>query len=112
MPIYEYHCKACGRNLEIFQHMTDPSLTECPECQGKLRKVFSPVGIVFKGSGFYATDSKKSSAVVSPPAPTTSPEPASTPVEPAASTAAAPAPAKAEPPVAPAPAPASTPAAD
>lgn len=62
MPIYQYHCQSCGRDLEIFQHMTDPTLTVCPECQGQLRKVFSPVGIVFKGSGFYATDNKKSSS--------------------------------------------------
>jgi len=68
MPIYQYHCASCAQDLEIFQHMTDPSLTTCPQCQGNLRKVFTPVGIVFKGSGFYATDSKKSSAAVSPPA--------------------------------------------
>ncbi|MDR2896183.1 MAG: FmdB family transcriptional regulator [Propionibacteriaceae bacterium] len=66
MPIYQYHCNSCGRDLEIFQHMSDPTLTTCPECQGQLRKVFSPVGIVFKGSGFYATDSKKGTTAASP----------------------------------------------
>jgi len=73
MPIYEYRCKSCGADLEIFQHMEDPTLTVCPECKGKLKKVFSPVGIVFKGSGFYATDSKNSTSSTS----TTSPSSAS-----------------------------------
>ena len=67
MPIYQYHCTSCGADVEIFQRMTDPSLTECPECQGKLRKVFSAVGIVFKGSGFYATDSKKGTSAATLP---------------------------------------------
>ncbi|MDR0284274.1 MAG: FmdB family transcriptional regulator [Propionibacteriaceae bacterium] len=83
MPIYQYHCTSCGADLEIFQHMVDPTLTVCPECQGQLRKVFSPVGIVFKGSGFYATDSKKSSSTTSLPASPAAPhEPA--PASPAA----------------------------
>jgi len=69
MPIYEYHCTSCGADLEIFQHMKDPTLTVCPECKGKLKKVFSPVGIVFKGSGFYATDSKKSTSSTSTSSP-------------------------------------------
>ncbi len=74
MPIYQYHCRSCGRDLEIFQHMTDPTLTVCPECQGPIRKIFSPVGIVFKGSGFYATDSKQgSSSTTSLPAGPTAP---------------------------------------
>jgi len=67
MPIYQYHCTSCGADLEIFQRMSDPSLTECPECRGKLRKVFSAVGIVFKGSGFYATDSKKGTSAATVP---------------------------------------------
>ena len=75
MPIYEYRCTSCGADLEIFQHMEDPTLTVCPECKGKLKKVFSPVGIVFKGSGFYATDSKKSTSSMSTPA-ASSPTPA------------------------------------
>lgn len=65
MPIYQYHCTSCNTDLEIFARMTDEALTSCPQCQGELRKVFSPVGIVFKGSGFYATDSKKKSSATS-----------------------------------------------
>ena len=67
MPIYEYHCGNCGADLEIFQHMTDPTLTLCPQCKAEaLQEVFSPVGIVFKGSGFYATDNKGSKSTLSP----------------------------------------------
>jgi putative FmdB family regulatory protein len=76
MPIYQYHCTACGADLEIFQHMSDAALTQCPQCQGRLRKVFSPVGIVFKGSGFYATDSRKNSSAVKPASGTTTASPA------------------------------------
>jgi putative FmdB family regulatory protein len=61
MPIYEYACTACGERTEAKQGFDDPPLEECPVCGGKLRKLYSPVGIVFKGSGFYATDSKSSS---------------------------------------------------
>ena len=67
MPIYQYRCTNCGEDLEIFQRMTEAALDECPSCSGELRKVFAPVGIVFKGSGFYATDSKKSSSAASVP---------------------------------------------
>lgn len=58
MPTYQYACTACGEQVEAVQKFTDDPLTECPACGGKLRKVFSPVGIVFKGSGFYRTDSR------------------------------------------------------
>ena len=58
MPTYEYRCTNCGEHLEVVQSFSDDALTECPDCGGKLRKVFSPVGIVFKGSGFYKTDSR------------------------------------------------------
>ena len=58
MPTYEYACKNCGEHLEVVQSFRDDPLTECPKCQGPLRKVFSPVGIAFKGSGFYKTDSR------------------------------------------------------
>ncbi|MFP5351065.1 MAG: FmdB family zinc ribbon protein [Actinomycetota bacterium] len=61
MPIYEYACTACGERTEAKQSFSDPPLEECPHCGGKLRKLYSPVGIVFKGSGFYSTDAKKSS---------------------------------------------------
>ena len=58
MPKYQYHCNDCDADLEVQQKFTDDALTVCPECQGNLRKVFSAVGVVFKGSGFYKTDSK------------------------------------------------------
>ena len=58
MPIYEYACTACGERTEAKQGFDDPPLQECPVCGGKLRKLYSPVGIVFKGSGFYSTDKK------------------------------------------------------
>ena len=58
MPTYEYACTECGERLEVVQKFSDDPLTVCEACGGKLRKVFSPVGIVFKGSGFYRTDSR------------------------------------------------------
>jgi putative FmdB family regulatory protein len=93
MPTYEYECQTCHERVEAVQKFTDPSLTTCPRCGGELRKVFSAVGIVFKGSGFYKNDSRgaKSSpttsegsndapATVAPPAESTP----STPTAPAA----------------------------
>ena len=62
MPTYEYACRDCGEHLEVVQSFRDDPLTECPNCHGPLRKVFSPVGIAFKGSGFYKTDSRSSSS--------------------------------------------------
>jgi len=61
MPTYEYLCKSCGERLEVQQRFTDEALTECPRCEGPLRKVFGNVGIAFKGSGFYKTDSRSGS---------------------------------------------------
>ncbi|HLZ37146.1 MAG TPA: FmdB family zinc ribbon protein [Mycobacteriales bacterium] len=58
MPTYQYACTACGERLEVVQKFADDPLTECPSCRGRLRKLFSPVGVVFKGSGFYRTDSR------------------------------------------------------
>jgi len=66
MPTYQYRCQACANELEAFQKFTDAPLVDCPECGGSLRKVFSPVGIVFKGSGFYATDSRSASSTALP----------------------------------------------
>ncbi|MFC3994774.1 FmdB family zinc ribbon protein [Nocardiopsis sediminis] len=60
MPTYQYACTECGAQMEVVQSFTDDALTVCPECQGRLRKVYSAVGIVFKGSGFYRTDSGSS----------------------------------------------------
>ncbi len=62
MPTYQYACTACDERLEVVQKFTDDPLTECAVCGGRLRKVFSPVGIVFKGSGFYRNDSRKGAA--------------------------------------------------
>src|SRR5215468_3167629 len=59
VPTYQYACTACGHELEAVQAFSDDPLTVCPACEGRLRKVFSAVGIVFKGSGFYRTDSRK-----------------------------------------------------
>lgn len=58
MPTYQYRCTECGNELEAVQKFTDPSLTDCPTCEGRLRKIYNAVGVVFKGSGFYRTDSR------------------------------------------------------
>jgi putative FmdB family regulatory protein len=60
MPTYEYRCQDCGEHVEVVQSFTDDPLTTCGVCGGHLRKVFSPVGVVFKGSGFYKTDNRSS----------------------------------------------------
>ena len=65
MPTYQYACTDCGERLEAVRKFTDEPLSVCPSCGGKLRKVFSPVGIVFKGSGFYRTDSRSGSSTAS-----------------------------------------------
>ena len=62
MPTYQYTCTECGEPVEAVQKFTDAPLTMCSACGGRLRKVFSPVGIVFKGSGFYRTDSRNGSS--------------------------------------------------
>lgn len=61
MPTYQYRCADCGEERDVVQSFTDDALTECPVCEGRFRKVFSAVGVVFKGSGFYRTDSRSSS---------------------------------------------------
>lgn len=60
MPTYAYTCTVCGHAFDVHQSFDDAPLTVCPECSGALRKVFSPVGVVFKGSGFYRTDARSS----------------------------------------------------
>jgi len=85
MPTYEYLCQDCDQPLEVFQSFTDDALTECPSCTGVLKKVFGSVGVVFKGSGFYRTDSRDSKSSASLPA---APK-ADTPAAPAKSTPAA-----------------------
>jgi len=66
MPTYEYRCNSCGNDFEAFQRFDDAPLTECPKCGAPVHKVFSSVGIVFKGSGFYSTDNHKSSKPAAP----------------------------------------------
>ncbi|MER5929594.1 FmdB family zinc ribbon protein [Streptomyces sp. NPDC002054] len=98
MPTYQYQCTECGEGLEAVQKFTDDALTECPSCKGRLKKVFSAVGIVFKGSGFYRNDSRGASSSSSPAssaskpasssssssAPASAPAPAAAPSTPAA----------------------------
>jgi len=64
LPTYQYACTECGHGFEAVQSFTDDALTECPQCTGRLRKVFNSVGIVFKGSGFYRTDSREKAGAV------------------------------------------------
>lgn len=66
MPTYQYACTVCGHAFETVQSFTDDPLTHCPECDGRLRKVFNAVGVVFKGSGFYRTDSRAGSSASVP----------------------------------------------
>jgi putative FmdB family regulatory protein len=78
MPTYEYECQSCHQRVEAVQKFSDAPLSVCEHCGGELRKVFSGVGIVFKGSGFYKTDSRGSSSASTPPA-TSATTPAATP---------------------------------
>lgn len=66
MPTYQYACTECGHSFEQFQSFSEDALTVCPECDGRLRKLFNAVGVVFKGSGFYRTDSRSSSSSATP----------------------------------------------
>ena len=78
VPTYQYACNACAHEFEVFQSFSDASLTQCPECKGEIRKVYSAVGVVFKGSGFYKTDSaaKKTTTESSKPTPAPAAAPA------------------------------------
>jgi putative FmdB family regulatory protein len=68
MPIYLYECDSCGVRFERLQRMSDDPLTECPECDGQVHRVIQPVGVIFKGSGFYITDNRQvSSPTLTPP---------------------------------------------
>ena len=62
MPTYQYECISCGHQFELFQSFSDEAIKICPECNGEVKKVYSAVGVVFKGSGFYKTDSSNSSS--------------------------------------------------
>ena len=66
MPTYSYRCRECGIEFDIQQEFSDDALTECPECKGALRKLFSAVGVTFQGSGFYRTDSRAESTKKTP----------------------------------------------
>ena len=68
MPTYQYLCTECGHAFEQVQSFSDDALTVCPECTGRLRKVFNSVGVVFKGSGFYKTDSRSTTSATAPAA--------------------------------------------
>ena len=82
MPTYQYACTSCAHEFEVVQSFSDESLTVCPECKGEIRKIYSAVGVVFKGSGFYKTDSAKkpvskessTPAAPAPAAPTPTPK--------------------------------------
>jgi len=63
MPRYEYECESCGIHFDKIQHYTDEALEVCPECGGSVHRLIQPVGIIFKGSGFYVTDHKSSSSL-------------------------------------------------
>jgi putative FmdB family regulatory protein len=77
VPTYSYRCTACGNAFDIQQSMSDASLTECPACGGPLRKVFSPIGVTFNGSGFYRTDSRTSGSKSGSGSASGSPKPSS-----------------------------------
>jgi len=66
MPTYQYRCEDCGITFDRFQHFSEQPLTTCPECGGSVHRVIQPVGIIFKGSGFYVTDHKASTANLMP----------------------------------------------
>jgi putative FmdB family regulatory protein len=68
MPTYVYRCENCGHRFEAWQHMTDDPLTTCPQCEGPIHRVLFPASIVFKGSGFYSTDNRRSQIATEPAA--------------------------------------------
>lgn len=68
MPTYQYACTDCGHDFEQFQSFSDDTLTDCPQCDGRLRKLFNAVGVVFKGSGFYRNDSRSTTTSTDAPA--------------------------------------------
>jgi putative FmdB family regulatory protein len=90
LPLYDYQCRACGQVTEVRHGFREPHQGACPACGGELARVFNPAGILFKGSGFYITDSRKASsssdAPTTPSSPAASGTPSSTPSAPAAST--------------------------
>ncbi len=111
MPTYEYACRDCGENLEVVQSFSDEPLTVCPKCGGELRKVFRSVGIVFKGSGFYKTDSRSAESATKTAATATDVQNAETTTGEAKSADSAPSEAKSDKSASSAPAPAAVPTA-
>lgn len=89
MPLYVYACETCGHGFEVRQRFGDDPLSVCPECSGRVRRVIQPVGIVFKGSGFYKTDSRSTSSASVPPGESSSGTAAAKPASDAASSGAA-----------------------
>ena len=87
MPTYSYRCTECGTAFDIQQAFTDDSLTECPTCSGRLRKLFSAVGVTFNGSGFYRTDSRAGSSSSSSSSDSSSPSSTTSAPAPAAASA-------------------------
>lgn len=81
MPTYAYRCTRCNEEFDIYQRFDEESLTNCPRCDAPLRKLFTPSGIVFKGQGFYRTDSRSSSSSSSKPSPSKPSKPSSTPTK-------------------------------
>ncbi|MEI6217048.1 MAG: FmdB family zinc ribbon protein [Actinomycetes bacterium] len=76
MPTYQYACTACGHEFELFQAFSEDAISICPLCQGEVRKVYSNVGVVFKGSGFYKNDSRTSTTSTEKKSPAPAPTPA------------------------------------
>ena len=68
MPIYLYQCDTCGVRFERNQRIADPPVEDCPECEGHVRRIIQPVGVIFKGSGFYVTDNRQGSSATLKPA--------------------------------------------
>ncbi len=95
MPNYGYRCQTCQREFEVQQRMSDPPQASCPDCGGNGTRLFYPTGILFKGSGFYKTDSRSTAAAASTPSPdaaTPAPGTGSEPAKPATTTTDSPAP--------------------
>ena len=93
MPTYVYRCDSCGHQFELFQRMSDDPVDTCPACANKVRRVIHPVGVVFKGSGWYVNDSRSKGSTDAPASTESKSEPAAT-AEPAKATESKPAPAK------------------
>ena len=94
MPTYSYRCTECDNAFDIVQSFTDDTLTVCPTCGGKLRKVFSPIGVTFSGSGFYRTDSRAAASSSTPASSSSSSSDSSSSSSPSSGSSSTPAPKK------------------